>query len=119
MNRLNIRILNTAAGPFYIQRLKKLNEFYKKGSLDIKHLSSVDAQTGDQKPFELTTNEFVVLLSIENTKHSALGRFDGKQLVVLRHIDERPFGVKARNVGQKFMLGITHDELRGCPSCDH
>jgi PhoH-like ATPase len=81
---------------------KKLNEFYKKGVLDLKHLISADEKT-EQKPFQLVPNEFIVLLSVENGKHSALGRYDGKQLVMLRHIEERPFGVKARNVGQKFM----------------
>jgi PhoH-like ATPase len=82
---------------------KKLNDFYKKGCLDIKYLCAADEQTGEMKPYEPVTNEFVTLLSNESGKHSALGRIEGTQLVALKHIDERPFGVKARNVGQKFI----------------
>jgi PhoH-like ATPase len=82
---------------------KKINEFYKKGFLDAKHITAVDPETGGEKPYTLTLNEFVVLTSVESSKHTALGRFDGEKLVALKYMDERPFGVKTRNVGQKFM----------------
>jgi len=94
---------------------RKLDDFYKKGCLSIKHAYSVDAESGErQAGFELNVNEFVILHSADNPKNSALGRFDGKQLVTLRHIDDRPFGVKARNVGQRFMqeaLMLSADEI--------
>ncbi|MEL4105411.1 PhoH family protein [Oscillospiraceae bacterium WX1] len=82
---------------------KKLNEFYKKGSLDVKYVAAVDPDTGEALPYTPVLNEFVVLVSNESIKHSALGRFDGEKIVALQYLEERPFGVKTRNVGQKFM----------------
>lgn len=93
---------------------KKLDDFYKKECLDPKHLFSVKEESGEKVPAELTMNEFVVLVSAENSKKSALGRFDGKQLVALKYQDERPFGIKPRNVGQRFMqeaLMMSADEI--------
>ena len=82
---------------------KKLDEFYKKGYLNPKHIFYVDENTGEKQAVELVVNEFVTILSTESSKQSALGRFDGKQIVQLKYIDERPFGVKPKNVGQRFI----------------
>ena len=83
---------------------KKLDDFFKKETLEAKHIFSVDSETGEKQPAVLTRNEFVVLLSVDSNKKSALGRFDGSQLVALNHQEERPFGIKPRNVGQRFMM---------------
>jgi PhoH-like ATPase len=93
---------------------RKIGEFYKKGTLDLKYIKDIDSETGEEKPYELFCNEFVVLTSLESSKHTALGRYDGEKLVALQHIDERPFGVAARNVGQKFVqeaLMMSCDEV--------
>ena len=93
---------------------RKIGEFYKKGSLDLKYIKDIDEDTGDERPYELFRNEFVMLTSLESSKHTALGRFDGEKLVTLQHIEERPFGVTARNVGQKFVqeaLMMSCDEV--------
>ncbi len=82
---------------------KKLDDFYKKGFLETKHIFTVDEDTGEKQTANLTINEFVVLLSADSNKKSALGRFDGNQLVALAFQDERPFGIMPRNVGQRFM----------------
>lgn len=82
---------------------KKLDDFYKKGFLETKHIFAVDEETGEKQTANLTINEFVVLLSADSNKKSALGRFDGRQLAALAFQDERPFGIKPRNVGQRFM----------------
>ncbi len=42
--------------------------------------------------------------SLENKKQSALGRFDGENIVHLHYKDSKPLGLSARNVGQRFML---------------
>jgi len=42
--------------------------------------------------------------SLENKKQSALGRFDGENIVSLHYKDSKPLGISARNVGQRFML---------------
>jgi len=93
---------------------KKIDEFYKKGALNIKHLHLYDEVLGGESPVSLTINEFVLLKCQENEKQSALGRYDGKQLVPLMFSEERPFGIKPRNVGQRFMqeaLMISSDEI--------
>ncbi len=93
---------------------KKIGDFYKKGVLDLKHIRYIDDETGDEKPYSLFQNQFVMLTSLESAKHTALSRFDGEKLVELQYIDERPFGVVARNVGQKFVqeaLMMSCDEI--------
>jgi PhoH-like ATPase len=93
---------------------KKIGDFYKKGVLDLKHIRDIDDETGDEKPYSLFQNQFVMLTSLESAKHTALSRFDGEKLVELQYIDERPFGVVARNVGQKFVqeaLMMSCDEI--------
>jgi len=93
---------------------KKIDEFYKKGVLNTKHLHSYDEELGLEIPISLTLNEFVLLKCQDNTKQSALGRFDGKQLFKLNYADERPFGIKPRNAGQRFIqeaLMINSEEI--------
>jgi PhoH-like ATPase len=82
---------------------KKIDEFFKKGGLNPRYLYSFNRETGERAPAELVLNEFVRMTSVESDKQSALGRFDGTQVVPLQFLDERPLGVKARNVGQRFM----------------
>lgn len=49
------------------------------------------------------TNQFLLICSTDNDRHTALGRFDGEKVVHLRHHQHKPFGVIPRNVGQIFM----------------
>lgn len=83
---------------------KKLDEFYEKGSLNPKYVFAIDADTGEkQTQVELIRNEFITLHGIDSMKQCALARFDGTQLVPLKYVEDRPFGIKPRNVGQRFM----------------
>lgn len=83
---------------------KKLSDFFEKGVLNPKYLYMYDRETGERNnDYELVENEFVLLGNLNDPKQTALGRFDGKALVALRYLSERPFGVRARNVGQRFM----------------
>ncbi len=54
-------------------------------------------------PAALETNQFLLIKSTDNERHTALGRFDGKQVVHLRYANRNPFGVIPRNIGQIFM----------------
>lgn len=82
---------------------KKLQEFFDTGALSASHAFRVDDKTGDKQHCLFHMHEFVVLRCAESAKQTGLCRFDGERLVALRHLDERPFGVSARNVGQRFM----------------
>ncbi len=52
----------------------------------------------------LYTNQFLIIHSMENPKQTALGRYDGKNVVPLYNKESKPLGVVPRNVGQRFML---------------
>jgi Predicted ATPase related to phosphate starvation-inducible protein PhoH len=82
---------------------KKLNEFYKESKLlpdDLFHLTP-KGHVG-KKP-QLVVNQFLIIHSVNNEKQTALGRFDGKEIIPLDYLQEHPFGVTPRNAGQKFM----------------
>lgn len=83
---------------------KKIESFYRKGSLDPKFTFSYDGEPAEKHSAELTVNEFVLLKCTDHDKQSALGRFNGDQIVGLKFLDERPFGIKPRNVGQRFVI---------------
>ena len=58
---------------------------------------------GKQRPVSLTENQFVLLRSDTDPKKTMLGRFYGEKVTALRFGSVRPFGVKPRSVGQKFL----------------
>lgn len=82
---------------------EKLNEFYTKGCLKQEDVFLFSPDFSSKEFPDLVVNQFLILHSCNNKKHTAMGRFDGKQVVVLRFLNERPFGVTPRNAGQKFM----------------
>lgn len=82
----------------------KLNEFYSKRVISGEDLLCYDNESGEYYPPKLQVNEFLVMYSMDNIKQSALGRFDGKNIVPLQFKDIRPLGLSTRNVGQRFML---------------
>lgn len=82
---------------------KNIDRFYEDGTLDPEQTFFYDAQLGERRPAGLTLNEFVLLKSPDRDKQSALGRFNGNQLLALHYVDETPFGVKPRNIGQRFV----------------
>lgn len=53
---------------------------------------------------DLYVNQFVIIHSKDNARQTALGRFDGEKVVPLIYKENKPLGLNARNVGQKFML---------------
>lgn len=82
----------------------KLSEFYNKRLISGEDLLCYDNESGEYYQPRLQVNEFLVMFSMDNIKQSALGRFDGKNIVPLQFKDSRPLGLSTRNVGQRFML---------------
>ncbi|MFZ5988310.1 MAG: PhoH family protein [Bacillota bacterium] len=82
---------------------QKLNEFYTKGSLNLEDIFCFNIDYTKKECPSLITNQFLLIHSSVNEKQTALGRFDGKKIVPLTFLQERPFGVTPRNAGQKFM----------------
>jgi PhoH-like ATPase len=82
---------------------EKIDEFYKNGKLPSEDLSVFTQSYTKKEPAKLEVNEFVTIHAFENQKQTALGRYDGKNVVPLQFVNDRPFGISPRNSGQKFM----------------
>ena len=83
---------------------EKLQEFYSKKTLEVGALLKYDEDLEEYTTPILYTNQFLIIHSMENPKQTALGRYDGKNVVPLYNKDSKPLGVVPRNVGQRFML---------------
>lgn len=82
---------------------KKLNDFYKNSKLLAEDLFYFPNNSDKKEKVELFANQFLIIHSVKNEKHTALARFDGKEVVPLNFMHEHPFGVSPRNAGQKFI----------------
>jgi len=82
-----------------------INQFHGDAAnfLSVGDLRIFDESTHNMLEPVLTTNQFLVIHSVDNDRHTALGRFDGSKVVRLKYLDHNPFGVIPRNVGQIFM----------------
>ena len=78
-----------------------LSGFKKKG-VPVKELYSM-GQDGQRQPAELTDHQFVLLRSDTDEKKTMLGRYHDGKVSALTYGNAKPFGVKARNVGQRFL----------------
>lgn len=82
----------------------EMEKFYKNKFVDMDYVKSYTESTHSCEKPVLYVNEFVILHCSENSKQTALGRFDGKKIVQLNFMDGNVIGITPRNVGQKFML---------------
>ncbi|SDF52013.1 PhoH family protein [Sporolituus thermophilus] len=82
-----------------------INEFHRDdiNCLDPADLAVYDEGYGRLVPPDLVTNQFLLIRSTDNDRHTALGRFDGEKVVHLRYRNRNPFGITPRNIGQIFM----------------
>ena len=81
-----------------------LNDFFRNGNCDVEEIF--------EKDMKVYENQFFIILSPDETR-SALGQLKGKKICKLKYLEECPYGVKPKNVGQKFMIeALLNDE---CP----
>lgn len=71
-----------------------IDSFYANKTIDIKDIF-------DNKDIEFVENEFFV---IKSENKSALGMYKEGKIIKLLHQKESPYGIKPKNVGQKFLL---------------
>lgn len=76
-----------------------INSFYKNKQLDP---TAYNLRVEGQEDYRFTINEFVLLVEEGHERNSALARFDGNKFVPLSCESKSPYGVRPRNVGQKF-----------------
>ncbi|MDR7868454.1 MAG: PhoH family protein [Sporomusaceae bacterium] len=72
-------------------------------AIDPAQLSEYDETDHTLKQGVFVTNQFMLIRSTDNDRHTALGRFDGDKVVHLKFRNRNPFGVTPRNIGQVFM----------------
>ncbi len=82
---------------------KDMQVFFDEGCLSPGRVFLIDEETLERRSSTFYMHQFVVLRCAQNNRQTALCRFDGERLTQLRYLEERPFGVTARNVGQRFM----------------
>lgn len=82
-----------------------INEFHRddQNHLDPATLCVFDDISDMLMPANFVTNQFLLIKSTDNDRHTALGRFDGQKVVHLKYRNHKPFGVSPRNIGQIFM----------------
>ncbi|MBU3180600.1 PhoH family protein [Clostridium psychrophilum] len=83
---------------------EKLQEFYSNKIISFDDLLKYDEEFEKYNIPSLYTNQFLIIHSMQNPKQTALGRYDGKNIVPLYNKDSKPLGISSRNVGQKFMM---------------
>lgn len=77
-----------------------IDTLYRDKTLPVHMLSDVLKSNANAV---LEVNEFVQLIDCENTKRTVQGRYNGMTIEILHSLDDKPFGVSPRNVGQRFM----------------
>ncbi|MDF2929177.1 MAG: ybeZ 1, partial [Anaerospora sp.] len=84
---------------------KVIDQFYGDDGnyLDAEKLQIFDETSSILMPAKLEINQFLLIRSTDNERHTAVGRFDGEKVVQLRYRSRNPFGITPRNIGQVFM----------------
>jgi PhoH-like ATPase len=82
-----------------------LNLFYSQGYLNIDNTEIFDILNYNEYAEEVTVNEFLIMHSLAKPTQTCLGKvnFSCKKIEKLVYVDEHPYGVTPRNVGQKFL----------------
>lgn len=94
----------TGRGTFYTTS-ETINAFHQNdlNTIEPTLLFTYNENTHMLENTPLETNQFLLIRSTDNDRHTALGRFDGERIVHLRYYNRNPFGVLPRNIGQIFM----------------
>ncbi len=75
---------------------------FRKDGLPSGELYTID-EKGNSVPVDSAENEFFIIHSDVEQKKTLLGRRVGDRIIPLRYERRNPFGVKPKNVGQKFI----------------
>lgn len=95
--------------PLYTGRVElyargaDIDEFYKNKYIEVEDVIYFDQQKKGYYTPELNVNQFVMVKSFEDIKKTILGRFDGERIVPLTSEKKYYYGVKPKNIGQRFM----------------
>ncbi len=93
----------TGRTEIYISN-ENLQKFYEKKYLKVEEIDYYSEKYESYSLPQLEVNQFIIMHSIDNPRQSALGRYDGENIVNLKYRDCSLLGITPKNVGQKFML---------------
>ncbi|WMJ85539.1 PhoH family protein [Anaerocolumna sp. MB42-C2] len=79
---------------------KYMTDFKKKG-ISPKNIYVMEGE--DKVPVSPEINQFFIIHSETSSKKTLLGRYDGNAIIPLKSLKAEPFGVKPKNVGQRFL----------------
>jgi len=82
---------------------KLMSEFKKKG------IATYDIYIMDEN------NQFFIIHSETDENKTLLGRFNGDKIVPLKSFKDEPFGVKPKNVGQRFLQEALMQDASAAP----
>lgn len=115
--RLKSQMLGITAGDFTTEQAPVFDEQYT-GRMDVytsdKSMSELNKKgivpdavyrlDGNEKVDVVPEqNQFFIIRSETSENKTMLGRFNGEKIVPLKSLKEEPFGVKPKNVGQRFL----------------
>lgn len=89
-----------------------MTEFKKKG-ISPDSIYFMDGQNRIEVTPEV--NQFFVIHSETKDSKTLLGRFNGEKLVPLKSLKDEPFGVKPKNVGQRFLQEALMQDSSAAP----
>lgn len=73
-------------------------------SLSVTDVYLYNEEKGTSEPItDLITNEFLIIVNEVDAQAARLGRFNGREIVPLKHESERPCGVIPRGAAQRFL----------------
>ncbi len=90
----------------------KISEFKKKG-LSLESIYTMEQE--NRVPVIPENNQFLIIHSEINAKKTMLGRYDGNKIVPLKSLNIEPFGVKPKNVGQRFLQEALMQDADNAP----
>lgn len=120
--RIKADIIGVPAEEYKTEQMQKVDEQYKGRRELFVNNEVIDKLYKDGKvclPDELssdmTVNEFCLLRDETKPSHSALCRFDGKNLVPLIYEKSSVYGVTPKNVGQRFLQEALLADVASAP----
>lgn len=92
---------------------EKMEDLKKKG-IAIENLYYLDAHK-NKTAVVPEYNQFFIIHSDINERKTLLGRYNGKKIVGLKSLNQEPFGVKPKNVGQRFLQEALMQDAETAP----
>lgn len=94
---------------------ENINKFYLNKQLEENSLVYFNDDGEEVEMPPLTLHEYIVLKAYDAVSKSAIGVFDGKNIIPLDDDRYNPFGIIPKNVGQKFIIDATRRPASEAP----